>query len=127
MALEDQEHLLKPRSAGSSHALRWPHSHSGSGNEASDEIVVEGRPVPPYVRWQGHNWPPRGLREPEAARYVGVSPSQFRTWVSTGVMPGPKKVGGVVVWDRQKLDIAFEDLPERDCREEHDVWSCVAT
>jgi predicted DNA-binding transcriptional regulator AlpA len=54
---------------------------------------------------------PRGLRRADAATYVGVSPCTFDDWVEHGVMPRPKRHGGVVVWDRLELDSAFEDLP----------------
>ena len=66
-----------------------------------------------------HGFTPRGLRREAAAYYVGVSPSKFDEWVLTGLMPAPKKEGGVVVWDRRKLDAAFDALPERDGAEEN--------
>lgn len=56
---------------------------------------------------------PRGMRREMAARYVGISPSLFDTWVVKGLMPQPKQQDGVVVWDRLKLDAAFEALPDR--------------
>lgn len=56
--------------------------------------------------------PRRGLRREDAAVYVGVSARQFVEWVSKGLMPKPKRVEGVVVWDRKRLDIFFEALPE---------------
>lgn len=62
---------------------------------------------------------PRGMRREAAAYYVGVSPAKFDDWVEGGLMPGPKKDGGVVVWDRRKLDVAFEALPDRDGPEEN--------
>ena len=54
---------------------------------------------------------PRGLRRLDAAAYVGVSPSTFDVWVNSKIMPKPKKYGGVAVWDRKRLDTAFEALP----------------
>ena len=57
---------------------------------------------------------PRGLRHNNAAAYVGVSPNKFDAWVKDGLMPRPKKVGGVLLWDRRQLDIAFEELPSED-------------
>ena len=56
---------------------------------------------------------PRGLRREMAAGYVGISPSLFDVWVSKGLMPQPKHQDGVVVWDRIRLDAAFEALPDR--------------
>jgi predicted DNA-binding transcriptional regulator AlpA len=59
-------------------------------------------------------YPPRGMRAPRAAAYVGVSPSTFLTLVSDGLMPKPKRVRGMVLWDRFELDAAFESLgPEQ--------------
>lgn len=55
---------------------------------------------------------PRGLRLPQAAAYVGVSPRKFQEWVDAGFMPKPKRQGGVVVWDRFRLDESFEALPD---------------
>jgi predicted DNA-binding transcriptional regulator AlpA len=54
------------------------------------------------------------MRAPRAAAYVGVSPSTFLTLVSEGLMPKPKRVRGMVLWDRFELDAAFESLgPEQ--------------
>ena len=43
-------------------------------------------------------------------------------------MPGPKKRGGVVIWDRQKLDDAFDALPERDAQDQDsdEIWNRVS-
>jgi hypothetical protein len=54
--------------------------------------------------------PPRGLRRPDAAYYIGVSPAKFDQWVERGLMPKPKRQDGVVVWDRLKLDLAFSGI-----------------
>jgi predicted DNA-binding transcriptional regulator AlpA len=51
------------------------------------------------------------LRRSDAAAYVGVSPSQFDIWIHQKIMPKPKKIGGVAVWDRIRLDAAFDALP----------------
>ena len=55
---------------------------------------------------------PRGLSRVEAAAYVGVSPSMFDIMVRDGRMPGPKRINSRVVWDRRRLDKAFDALPE---------------
>lgn len=54
----------------------------------------------------------RGLRAPDAAFYVGVSPTKFAEWVSEGKMPAGRKIDGVVLWDIVKLDAAFDALIE---------------
>lgn len=56
--------------------------------------------------------PPRGLCREEAAAYVGVSPSLFDQMVKDKRMPVPKHINSRVVWDRRKLDLAFEALPD---------------
>jgi predicted DNA-binding transcriptional regulator AlpA len=53
---------------------------------------------------------PRGLSRVEAADYVGVSPSLFDAMVDDGRMPPPKRINARVVWDRFKLDEAFDAL-----------------
>ena len=57
---------------------------------------------------------PRGLRRSSAAAYVGVSATKFDDWVARGLMPQPKRVDGIVVWDRLEIDAAFDDLPGSD-------------
>src|SRR6516225_4773854 len=54
---------------------------------------------------------PRGLSRVEAAVYVGVSPSLFDAMVKDGRMPQPKRINSRTVWDRRRLDDAFEALP----------------
>jgi len=55
---------------------------------------------------------PRGLSRVQAARYVGVSPSLFDAMVKDGRMPNPKRINSRTVWDRFRLDEAFEALPD---------------
>jgi len=63
-----------------------------------------------------HSLPPRGLNRVQAAEYIGVSPTKFDELVRDGAMPRPKRVGSRVIWDRLKLDQAFEALPSDDER-----------
>jgi predicted DNA-binding transcriptional regulator AlpA len=57
------------------------------------------------------NYAPRGLRHPDAAAYVGMKLTKFDSLVDDGRMPKPRRVDGVVVWDRHELDSAFDELP----------------
>ena len=66
---------------------------------------------------------PRGLRRDDAAAYVGVSPSKFDDWVDQGIMPEAKREGGIVVWDRLKLDDAFDTLDDGREAAELEVWN----
>jgi hypothetical protein len=34
--------------------------------------------------------------------------------IKDGRMPGPKRINSRVVWDRKKLDLAFDALPDDD-------------
>jgi predicted DNA-binding transcriptional regulator AlpA len=56
----------------------------------------------------------RGLSRVEAAVYVGVSPSLFDLLVGDRRMPSPKRINSRAVWDRRRLDDAFDALPEED-------------
>lgn len=53
----------------------------------------------------------RGVSEIEAATYLSLSPSYFRTLVDRGVMPRPRLAGKRRIWDIEELDIAFKSLP----------------
>src|SRR5215472_14602269 len=55
--------------------------------------------------------PPRGLSRSEAAAYLGISASLFDELVKDGRMPPPKRINSRTVWDRKRLDEAFEALP----------------
>ena len=59
-------------------------------------------------------YPPRGMRRPEAAAYVGVSPSLFDQMIVDGWMPKPKRYRRRNIWDRCALDEAFSCLPETE-------------
>jgi hypothetical protein len=59
---------------------------------------------------------PRGLHREEAAIYIGVGTSKFDQMVADGRMPQPKIIDARRVWDRHRLDIAFDELPDREVR-----------
>ena len=66
---------------------------------------------------------PRGLRRDLACAYLGLKPTKFDEMVKDGRLPKPKRVDGVVVWDRIKLDAAFDALnPD----EEKNDWDSAA-
>jgi hypothetical protein len=54
--------------------------------------------------------PPRGLSRVQAAEYIGVGVTKFDEMVDDGRMPKPKRIDGRTVWDRLKLDVAFDAL-----------------
>jgi predicted DNA-binding transcriptional regulator AlpA len=67
--------------------------------------------------------PPRGLRREEAAAYIGVSPSTFDKMVADGRMPVPKRINARTVWDRIRIDLAFDALSDGvdDCANPWDM------
>jgi hypothetical protein len=90
---------------------------SRPANNPAGEVLAPDRPglggdrerraslLPPSCR-------PRGLRRPQAAEYVGVSPTKFDEMVRDGRMPPPKKVDGRRIFDIVALDQAFDQLPD---------------
>lgn len=56
--------------------------------------------------------PPRGLSRAQAAEYVGVGATLFDQLVKDGRMPPAKRINGRTVWDRRRLDEAFEALDD---------------
>jgi predicted DNA-binding transcriptional regulator AlpA len=68
---------------------------------------------------------PRGLSRAQAAAYIGISSSKFDQLVSDGRMPRPVPIDGRVVWDRIRLDAAFDALPDENGHAD-DVWDRLA-
>jgi hypothetical protein len=60
---------------------------------------------------------PRGLNRDRAAWYVGVGVTLFDEMVRDGRMPRPFKINARTLWDRHKLDDAFEALSDHDDRD----------
>lgn len=59
---------------------------------------------------------PRGLSRVQAAAYVGVSPSLFDELVKDGRMPKPLRINSRTIWDRIRLDEAFETILDQESR-----------
>jgi len=57
---------------------------------------------------------PIGICREQAAAFIGVSPTKFDQMVSDRRMPRAKKIDGRVVWDVEKLRLAFKRLPDED-------------
>lgn len=64
----------------------------------------------------------RGLNRVQSSLYVGVSPSKFDEMVVDGRMPRAKRVDGRKVWDKKRLDEAFEALPDDGAMASGDGW-----
>jgi predicted DNA-binding transcriptional regulator AlpA len=56
------------------------------------------------------SYPPRLLRADRAAAYLGMGQSTFLRMVSEGVLPKPKRIRGVVAWDRFTLDTYVDGI-----------------
>ena len=63
---------------------------------------------------------PRGLSRMQAAEYIGVGATKFDEMVSDGRMPRPKRIDGRTVWDRIRLDEAFDTLDNEAAKSEWD-------
>ena len=57
---------------------------------------------------------PRGLGVDQAAPYVGVSRNKFRSEVKAGLWPKPETRGGRKIWDRHRLDEAWDRRQETE-------------
>jgi len=94
-----------------------------SEREAAGLLTPRAKRHPQREAW------PRGLRRQSVADYVGVSPTQLDKWVMEGVLPSPRKIGGVVIWDRYALDEAMEAIfyPEADAENDAEMtaWNDV--
>ena len=55
---------------------------------------------------------PRGLRLPLAAAYRGVCDNTFLAQVEAGLMPLPEICGRMKIWDRHKIDQAWDRQDE---------------
>jgi predicted DNA-binding transcriptional regulator AlpA len=69
---------------------------------------------------RGAETEPRGLSRAQAAAYGGVGTTLFDAMVRDGRMPAPFKIGARVIWDRRKLDGAFDALSDAD--QDRDPW-----
>lgn len=54
---------------------------------------------------------PRLLRRERAAVYLDVSPTTFDKLVRDGLLPAPKRLHSMKVWDRVDLDQCADMLP----------------
>jgi len=69
----------------------------------------------------------RGLSAAEAAEYIGIGVTLFRSMVEDSRMPRPRMINGRRVWDVEEIDRAFRALPrEGSEHEEADTWADVA-
>ncbi|RAN30666.1 helix-turn-helix transcriptional regulator [Hyphomonas pacifica] len=60
-----------------------------------------------------HTFPPRLLKAPDAAGYLGMGETKFQELVRDGRIQGPREVDGLVLWDVRDLDDFVDSLPRR--------------
>jgi hypothetical protein len=58
--------------------------------------------------------PPRGLSREAAAEYLGIGVTLFDELVRDGRMPPAVEINARRIWDRRKLDAAFDALSGDD-------------
>ena len=58
-----------------------------------------------------NSFSPRLLRRERAATYLDISAATFDKLVKDGLLPNPKRLHSMKVWDRQDLDQAADHLP----------------
>jgi len=57
-------------------------------------------------------YPPRLLRADRAAAYLSMGERTFLRLVAEGKLPKPKRLNGVVAWDRYRLDAYVDDADD---------------
>ena len=60
-------------------------------------------------------YPPRAMRADRAAAYLSMSTSTFLALVDEGRLPKPKRLKGIVFWDRLALDAFVEHYEGEEC------------
>lgn len=80
---------------------------SGAGTLAADSTLIAANKRTAALPT---NLPPRGLSRREVAAYVGVSPTTFDRLVEDRVMPQPVRMYGRIIWDRKRVDAAFDAI-----------------
>jgi predicted DNA-binding transcriptional regulator AlpA len=72
----------------------------------------------------GLSYPPRLLRSDRAAAYLSMSESHFLKLVKDLRLPKGKKLGGIILWDRARLDNFADNYEgEEDENTVADEWS----
>jgi len=64
-----------------------------------------------WLRKEAKNIIPRLLRRERAAAYFDISIGSFDKLVKEGLLPAPKILHSIKVWDRSDLDVLADTLP----------------
>ncbi|WP_312038580.1 hypothetical protein [Rhizobium binae] len=57
--------------------------------------------------------PPIGISREQAAALIGIGPTLYDRCVAAGTMPGPRVIGGRLVYDVEEVIRAFRSLPHK--------------
>jgi hypothetical protein len=58
-------------------------------------------------------WVPAALTLEDVTYHFRVGVTTWNEWVKTGVMPQPRVIGGIVLYDTEECEAAFREIPHR--------------
>jgi hypothetical protein len=58
-------------------------------------------------------WIPAALSLEDIQYHFRVGRTKWSEWVARGVMPQPRVMDGIVLWDRHECETAFREFPHR--------------
>jgi predicted DNA-binding transcriptional regulator AlpA len=85
-------------------------ARTATSEDGGKPSIAKRKSVQPTLRTL--SLPRLALRRDEAAATLGISPSTFDGWVRAGRMPQAVRVGGIALWDAEKVRSAWRDLQE---------------
>lgn len=65
---------------------------------------------------------PMGFNREQAAEYIGIGTTLLDRLVADGIMPKPVRLAGRVVYNRRKIEIAFNALSEGEKISSENSW-----
>jgi predicted DNA-binding transcriptional regulator AlpA len=147
LAREDAESHAQGRAAGMATFLRFVDEAVDLSTEKQPELPIKAKSEPVKVvspaipgrkdatvsirvakrgekLADGLSYPPRLLRSDRAAAYLSMSESHFLKLVKDLRLPKGKKLGGIILWDRARLDNFADNYEgEEDENTVADEWS----
>lgn len=77
------------------------------------------------MKHDNDNIQPRGLRRAQAAAYLGISAAHFDKQVKAGLVPAPRLMLGVALWDRRGLDALFDGPAADNDNDPYLAWKAA--
>jgi hypothetical protein len=59
-------------------------------------------------------WVPAALTVEDATYHFRVGATKWNEWVKRGVMPKPRVIDGIVLYDTEECEAAFREIRHRD-------------